>query len=424
METTTNTDHQQRLISSFMEIIVDQTIDTAKQFLLSTSWNLEEALNLFLIHRLNQNSSHHNSLLESQVKEDEEEQIRAPLPCTIDTLYDSSSMHATSSVQACPEEIWDSNQGQDSVGLDSKLSSLYRLPFNLLFRGSFEDAKTASSRKNLWLLVNLQSKTEFASHTLNRDLWSNDLVSQAIESSFVLWQVYDDTNDGKKISTFYRIESSPPVVLLIDPITGQKMRSWSGAVEPHGFVEDMMNYNDSGPHDHIDSLTSNKRIKTDKTCFESNHETTNQDMSTSEENISICPKKEETCLSSNPINQILAPSWGEEFEESCEEAMEEDICLYKFPDLTEEPKGDCDRSLVCTVCVRFPSGTRKQRKFFKTEPIQLLWSYCYSHMDGSDKKGFKLVQAVPGAYKTLDFEVNVSFEQSGIANSVISVTWE
>ncbi|CAN8275246.1 unnamed protein product [Cochlearia groenlandica] len=408
METTTSTDHNHKLISSFIEITVDQNIETAKQFLLATSWNLEDAINLFFIPRQNQNSSQHNCLLDHQVKEEEEEQSRLLLPSIKDTLYDSSSMYATSSVRACPEDIWDSKEGQGSVGSDSKLSSLYRVPVNLLFKGSFQDAKSASSCKNLWLLVNLQSKTEFASHALNRDLWSNDIVSQAIESSFVLWQVYDDTNDGEKISTFYKIESLPPVVLLIDPITGKKMRSWTGAVEPQSFVEDMMSYIDSGPHEHIASLTSNKRIKTEKTCSESNHTTTTTN-------------PESTCMSSNHIDQILAPSWGEEFQEAMEE---EETCLYKFPDLTEEPKGDCDRSLVCSICLRFPNGTRKQRKFLKTEPVQLLWSFCYAHMDGSEKKAFKLIQAVPGAYKILDYEVNATFEQFGIANSVISVTWE
>ncbi|CAE6197271.1 unnamed protein product [Arabidopsis arenosa] len=157
-------------------------------------------------------------------------------------------MYHTSSVTVCPNDIWDSG---------SRLSSLYRPPLNLLFNGSFEDAKSTSSREDLWLLVNLQSTTEFASHTLNRDLWSNNVVSHAIESRFILWQVYDHTNEGKKISTLYEIDTTPPVVLLIDPITGQKMRTWSGMIEAHYFLEDLMIYIDAGPCQQIASLTSN-----------------------------------------------------------------------------------------------------------------------------------------------------------------------
>ncbi|KAL1200023.1 Plant UBX domain-containing protein 16 [Cardamine amara subsp. amara] len=422
------------------------------------------------------------------------------------------------------EEIWESNPGPSDSGSDSRLSSLYRAPLDLLFDGSFEDAKTTSSKEDQWLLVNLQSMTEFSSHELNRDLWSNDAVSQAIKCSFILFQVYDHTKEGKKISTFYRINSASPVVLLIDPITGQKMRSWSGVIELQSFLEDLIKYSDAGPHEHITSL--------EKTCFSRNHasQVKDFDKSSAEVKTLFSSKKEETCPSRNhtplgqefedqvvapswgpefeeetrspsihsfwdfeyeesseveeeeeacasgyhtPLgqefeDQVVAPSWGPEFEEEtasvrsihsswdseCEESLEveeeetysssyqipswvhefeekmilpeyeEENCLEEFPVLTEEPKGDCDRSLVCSLCVRFPDGRRKQRKFLKSEPIQLLWSFCYSHMEESKTKSFKLVEAIPGATKTLDYGANVTFDESGLANSMISVTWE
>ncbi|KAL0867291.1 hypothetical protein Bca101_046409 [Brassica carinata] len=399
-------DDQQKLISSFMEISVDQTIDTATQFLMAASWNLEEAINLFLIHRQNQPLCQQTQQLRiGMIIKKKKKNI------TLLLFLQLGIPSMTIILPLCPEEIWDAESEPSysdtepmAVGPDSKpqpseesrrLSSLYRPPLKLLFQGTFEEAKSTSSRQNLWLLVNLQSTTEFASHLLNRDLWANEVVCQAIESSFILSQVYDDTTEGQKISTFYRIESSPPVVLLIDPITGQKMRSWSGAIEAHGFVEDLMKYMDDGPHNYMASLTRNKRTK----------------------------KEEETCPSSNQtISHIVVPSWGLEFENSAE--VKQDATFLVFPDLTEEPEGDCDKSVVCSLCVRFPDGRRKQRKFLKSEPIQLLWSFCYSQMVESEKKAFKLVQAIPGASKTLDYGANATFDQSGLANSMISVAWE
>ncbi|CAA7028001.1 unnamed protein product [Microthlaspi erraticum] len=436
METATSV-NQHELISSFIDVAVGQTMETATRFLKATSWNLEEAINLFLIHGRDQPLCYQNSSEKYwRIYQQEEEKVPLPKPSIRDTLYDSSSMSKTP-VKVCPEEIWEPDtpepSGSASVGSDVSLFSLYRSPLKLLFQGTFEDAKSASSRKDLWLLVNLQSKIEFASHALNRDLWSNEAVSQAIESSFTLCQVYDDTTEGQKISTFYKIESAPPVVLLIDPVTGQKMRSWSGVIEAQGFVEDLMKYIDAGPHEHIASLTSNKRIKTERISFPHNNKADDQDMATffdkdfkesSEGKILKISEKEESCSSSNHIDHIMAPSWGEEFEESAE-VEEEETCLEeKFPVLTEEPKGDCDRSIVCSLCVRFPDGRRKQRKFLKAEPIQLLWSFCDSLMEASEKKAFKLVQAIPGASKTLDYGDDLTFDESGIANSMISVTWE
>ena len=36
--------------------------------------------------------------------------------------------------------------------------------------------------------------------------------------------------------TYYKLDSIP-VVLIIDPITGQKMRSWNGMVQPERLLE-------------------------------------------------------------------------------------------------------------------------------------------------------------------------------------------
>jgi len=52
----------------------------------------------------------------------------------------------------------------------------------------------------------------------------------------ILIQVYDDTTEGKKVCTYYRLDSIP-VVLIIDPITGQKMRAWGGMVQPDSLLE-------------------------------------------------------------------------------------------------------------------------------------------------------------------------------------------
>ncbi|KAJ4897649.1 Plant UBX domain-containing protein 12 [Raphanus sativus] len=104
-------------------------------------------------------------------------------------------------------------------------------------------------------------------------------------------------------------------------------------------------------------------------------------------------------------------------------------CLFPkadigYPELSEEPNSDWDRSVLCRICVRLPDGRRVQRNFLNSESVQLLWSFCYSQIDQSERNmPFKLFQAVPGYYKTLYYGSYTSFEQSGLANSLISVTW-
>lgn len=49
-------------------------------------------------------------------------------------------------------------------------------------------------------------------------------------------QVYDDTEEGSKVCTYYKLDSIP-VVMVIDPVTGQKMRSWRGMIQPETLLE-------------------------------------------------------------------------------------------------------------------------------------------------------------------------------------------
>ncbi|CAN8268661.1 unnamed protein product [Cochlearia groenlandica] len=95
-----------------------------------------------------------------------------------------------------------------------------------------------------------------------------------------------------------------------------------------------------------------------------------------------------------------------------------------FPRLPEEPNSSdfCDRSVLCRICVRLPDGKKVQRSFMRSDSVQLLWSFCYSQIE-EKKKRFKLIQAFPGEYKTLHYGSNTTFQESGLANSLISVTW-
>ncbi|XP_010450078.1 PREDICTED: plant UBX domain-containing protein 16-like [Camelina sativa] len=407
---------QDQLISSFLEIAVGQTTETARGFLQTSGWNINEAIDLFLITNNNNSDSF-------TYHDNHEVQDRAT-----SGTYDSSNSDEDSS-----------NSDEES---DSDLSSSYSPPSYILQEGYFEDMKSFSSEKNRWLIVNLQSRTESASHTLNEDVWSNYVIARAVESNFILWQVYNDTIEGQKISSFYKIESAPPVVLVIDPITGQKMGMWSGVIEYDSLYEELMKFTDAGPQEYIASLIRNMRTETTETCLSSNIAYETPAPSWGEE----FEGKEDTWSSSNNNNnQVADPSLEQEYEDedawetrsSCsnnsddfvppfigEEYAESDEACLEFPVLTEEPKGDCDPSVLCSLCIRFPDGRRKPRKFLKSEPIQLLWSFCYSNMDESEKKAFKLVQAIPGASKTLDYGADTTFDQSGLANSMISVTWE
>lgn len=70
-----------------------------------------------------------------------------------------------------------------------RLEDLFRPPCDLLFLGSFLEAREYAKNINRWLLVNVQNQQEFACQILNRDIWSNQQVREIVKDHFVLLQV-------------------------------------------------------------------------------------------------------------------------------------------------------------------------------------------------------------------------------------------
>ncbi|KAL9241723.1 hypothetical protein vseg_015799 [Gypsophila vaccaria] len=449
MEGVISSNDQQSMVSSFLEIAVGQTADTARQFLQATSWKLEEAIQLFYIGNeggavatpayfppaestppvTNRSSSGFgNDLPQGVTGLDGGDDVRAPLPVIREALYDDAMLYgamrnpsqgsAVVAFRNFEEEnkhpgVWSSEPGGPSTAESSqdKLAALYRPPFELMHQGPFEKAKLAAAAEDKWLVANLQSTTEFSSHMLNRDTWANEAVAQTIKTNFIFWQVYDDTSEGKKVCNYYKIESAP-VVLVIDPITGQKMRSWFGMVHPDRLLEDLLPFMDGGPKTHHSSL-SNKRPR------ESSHKPAQKvQVETNEEDEEL---QRALAASMEGLQHSVQPDSVEKESVNTTEEGSSSTKKSVYPPLPEEPKAD--RNLLCRVGIRLPDGRRVQRNFLRADPVQLLWSFCSSQLGESETRSFRLTNAIPGASKVLEYDSGLTFEESGLSNSMISVTW-
>ncbi|GKE30892.1 plant UBX domain-containing protein 7-like protein [Tanacetum coccineum] len=136
--------------------------------------------------------------------------------------------------------------------------------------------------------------------------------------------------------------------------------------------------------------------------------------------------QEETIEDDEDMKLARALSMGT-MEDNGEEAVKDSVAVedvpkkekLTYPPLPEEPKGD--RSLLCRVGVRLPDGKRLQRNFLRSDPIQLLWSFCAANC--GEEKPFRLTHAIPGSLKDLEYESTLTFGESGLAGSMISVTW-
>ncbi|ETO22776.1 UBX domain-containing protein 7, partial [Reticulomyxa filosa] len=81
--------------------------------------------------------------------------------------------------------------------------------------------KVKGQKDNKWILMNIQSIEEFASHALNRDLWKSSDVLFFIQGSFLLYQHERSTDRGHQMCVYYKINKFP-YISIIDPHTGRE----------------------------------------------------------------------------------------------------------------------------------------------------------------------------------------------------------
>lgn len=77
------------------------------------------------------------------------------------------------------------------------LSTMFAPPSHLMHRaGGFVGARNFAKDARRWLLVNVQSDSDFACHALNRDVWRDELVENLVREGFILWQAVSGTVRG------------------------------------------------------------------------------------------------------------------------------------------------------------------------------------------------------------------------------------
>lgn len=118
-----------------------------------------------------------------------------------------------------------------------------------------------------------------------------------------------------------------------------------------------------------------------------------------------------------------------------------------YPPLPEEPKSSRE---LCKIAIRLPDGRRIRRNFLPTDstkvvdlirnscpcfhsylftrltwilpvPMQLLWSLCSSQLADGQKRPFHFAEAIPGTLKSLEYANNLTFEEAGLSNKMITL---
>ncbi|OQS04032.1 hypothetical protein THRCLA_03697 [Thraustotheca clavata] len=416
---------------------------TAQQYLEITAWNMEEALNLFMESGGSGGASSQAGATSTTGFGDQE--VRAPDPSKRQRLvggdgFDSPRVYPApqffnrpvnvshyndfTSSALNPNGLLHQDFVQDSIALlnqqmnssrqnddgerstrrdPQNLSQLFQPPTRLMFHGTF--ARRSAKDQKKWLLVNIQDETIFASLMLNRDTWSDDLVQNLVESSFIFWQSPINNEHGKKFCTLYQIEADLlPIVCILDPRTGQKLVEWYNFMEPSQMTEKLsdfccLNSMDGAPimpprpasappqKSLVDASEEEQLAAAIAASLQQDDDSDMEDCVEIEEKPVVVPPPA-------PVPVVLEP-------------------------LPEEPS---DGPMVTRIQIRTTSGTRLMRRFHKADPVSLLFRFVQHEIPEAQSRDFELRTSYPP--KAIDAQAPMTLSDAKLENASLMMQWK
>ncbi|TMW67065.1 hypothetical protein Poli38472_012181 [Pythium oligandrum] len=420
-------------LASFMGITgVDST--TATQYLELTNWSLDEAVNLFMESGGQGfggagGSGSAGSAMPPPAPAYSEDDIRAPDPSRRQRLFNDAfenvpirrlheqyrdfaaesiaAINAASNAPRITPAFGGAQEETDAADRARDLGSLFQPPVNIMFKGTYAEARALAKNEGKYLLVNIQDEIVFASHMLNRDTWSDDVVQNIVASGYVFWQNYWVSEHGKKFCNLYQIDrDSLPIIAIVDPKTGKVRQQWTGFLEASAMIEKLSDFAFSNTLDADDAMTDAPAPSMGRDI---NDATEDEQLAAA-----IAASMEGAGDGGDSPDYESYDDDETKEEEVAEEAEDEEMV-----ELPEEPAdGTPD---VTRVQIRAPDGARLTRRLLKSDSIALLWAFIKHQIPEARQRAFELRTSFPPA--AIAFSDTETIADRKLENASLMVKW-
>ncbi|XP_066324345.1 putative plant UBX domain-containing protein 14 [Miscanthus floridulus] len=328
------------------------------------------------------------------------------------------------------------------------LLELFRHPYELMYRGSFHDAKVNAARGDRFLLVNLQTSTgagDFPSKMQNRDLWADELVKKVVEDSFVFFLLQTLNSDAHldecaKLASFYKLEKDQlPAVLVLDPITGQLLAKRSGAMMPDEFMKFVDEYMKSKPSAiSVPKFVEKRPVFPAPVAVDAGGE---QELAWGSAAGAV--EQEPPAVSESPAAPADDEVGEQEQEIPNNSAAAGGACSEQEPvpvpnNTTELPAEMVDAAddepmedeEMYKLRIRFPDGTMVAKEFGCKRRVASLFAFCRSALHGGgqhaeEKKAIRIMRFAGRALVAIqDDDAGATFEDLGLNFAAVSVVFD
>ncbi|KAL9656836.1 hypothetical protein ABK040_004371 [Willaertia magna] len=381
---------------------------------------------------------------------------RSPIPQHASRLYDNFNSPTSGFTYDYPPYIQNQfnpqqNQQYQTTSKFNKgseeFNELFKKPEDVVFKGTFDAAKRFAEENSRWLLVDVLKDDIFQCHQLNRDTWANDVVKTLINNFFVFWQVDESTSQGQFFKSRYPIYQYP-YICIIDPRTGENVKSWSGKfVDAPTMVDYLQNFIDSHSlMDHLPSPSPNTLHAPNP--FE-NVQIKHQTQQQKQPHPPTIPPPQYNSSTSVPVTHHNVSNEEDEEEmirraiqASLEEATsnnvmeDDDVIEVPPPQEEEKPKQTPDMSIdlskyiveqgdTTRIQIKLPDGKRDVVKILKSAPLAAIYALAREKLQGSGIDKF-IVTYFDKSNKqnTLENILEKTLADEGLVGASLSVVQE
>lgn len=253
-----------------------------------------------------------------------------------------------------------------------RLARLFSPPYEIMFRGSFFDARDTANNEQKWLIVTLHDPQIFQCQVMNRDLWKNSAIMELIKSSCIFQQFVVETPEALAYRNFYPVDSIPHIA-IIDPRTGERVKVWSHAPDVSEFSVDL-----------ADFLESNSLHKFTAAKSKTEHVDLTED---EQVELAMALSNDEKSTKAKPDEIVIIDSNAPSPSKSAPTAAH--ISLSIPAKEHENPPADKPST---SIQFRFPDGQKIVKKFLKSDMVRALFEHLKAVREDLKTKPFEVCQ--------------------------------
>lgn len=308
---------------------------------------------------------------------------------------------------------------------------MYRPPYELMSRLSWDQARQQGKDDEKWILVNIQDPSIFDCQILNRDIWKDRGVMETVRENFIFMQyAKDDARGNQYVQYYFQSRDSQdayPHIAIVDPRTGEQVKVWSGPPAPKA-VDFLMQL-----HEFLDRYSLNVSAKNPVARRKPElKKETQMDKMTEEQMLEMALQNSlagnSAPLEHDPDDLTRSVNHGRDTTkeettatEVTEQTRTNGASATRSPFATiastnphSEPAGDVPST---RIQFRHPNG-RVVRRFALADPVRRIYEWLKaSPLEGKEGVEFELVFMQKNLMDVLEDNI----EQAGLKNGTVMV---